>query len=607
MEAFAELNEAGDRIEVVFPYDPAAVKAVKSVPGARFIPRDKGGPKWQLPLDLTSARMLREAFGAGLELGEAVKRWGRTAVRREANLTELSRQDDAQLERLPNVLPELSEWLRPYQRADVAFLAQAEAINSNQPGLGKTAEIIGSIFEAGTDKGSQLVIAPKTSLEVVWLAELTKWQKHPVLLTSGNDSKEKREATIAQAVEMNSKDEPFWLVLNPHMVRYERDKTQPKIVEEGHERYPLVPVYPELFEIVWANVILDEYHKMGITNDKAIMHKTVKHLKRDKMLMMSGTPMGGKPIKLFAALKLIDPGKFTSKWRWAEQWLDISEVDGGSTGMHKSIEGLRAGLEESFYKAHAPYLLRRTKLEVLKELPPKQHIFIECPMTDKQRKQYETVAAEAEIKIEEEHLSITGVLAEYMRLKQFSDARHTVRHLASGELKVAPTTDSGKLEMLRSLLEERGITGTDEAEGDEKVVVFSQFSQIVDMLEEWLNQHGIETAKITGNVKERTKLVEEFQTDAGPRVMLMTTGAGGVSINLDRASTVIFMDETWDPDDQEQAEDRVHRVSRMHQVTVYYLRSKDSIEQHIAAITGGKRLTNEQILDLHRKLFKNAA
>lgn len=633
MECHAEVNKDGDRIDVTFSYDPAAVNAIKKVPGARFVPKDKGGPMWRLPLDLTSGRILREQFGDGLDLGPKLKRWGRTAVRKEENLTRLGAAEDAELVVLPKRLPLLMKAIegkpipefklpkthmlskkreaRPYQRAGIAFLAQADAINADDPGLGKTIQTIGAIFEAELDDGPQLVIAPKTSLDVVWKTELERWQPHPVLVTSGDDSQAKRQEIIDQAFDWAGEGKAFFLVINPHMARYERDRDAEMVKEEGKLRYPLVPVYGELFNIPWKTVVCDEYHKMGLTNPKSLMYKALRDIVREKLLLLSGTPMGGKPLKLWSALHMVDPGRFTSKWRWAGEWLEISDKEyekEGEAHVSQVIEGIRKEREAAFFKEHAPYLLRRTKGEVLTQLPPKQRIDVWCKMTPKQRKQYESIAAEAEIKIETEHLSITGVLAEYTRLKQFSDARQTIKHMANGELKLTPVPDSGKLPQLMALLNERGITGNDEEEGTEQVVVFSQYSSVVDMLEEWLNEQNIATSKITGAVNkkgERTKLVEEFQAEGGPRVMLMTTGAGGVSITLDRASTVIFMDETWDPDDQTQAEDRVHRGSRIHQVMVYYLRSEESLEEYIQRVTGGKRLTNDQLLDVHRMMLKD--
>jgi SNF2 family DNA or RNA helicase len=632
MNCKAELNEKGDRIEVTFPFDPEAVKAIKAVPGARFVPKDKGGPMWRLPADLTSGRLLREQFGDGLELGPKLKRWGRTAARKEENLTSLALADDAELEIVPKKLPLVMKAIagkpmpelklpkthmlskkrpaRPFQRADIKFLSMADAINSNEPGSGKTLEAIAAVFEAELDMGPQLVVAPKTSLETVWQTELERWQPHPVLLTSGDDSKKRRQEVIDEAFELAADETPFWLVLNWHMVRMERDRTADMVKEDGHLRYPLIPVYGELFNIAWRTLILDEYHKAGLTNPKSLMSKSADELIYEKLMMLSGTPMGGKPLKLFAALQRLDPGRFTSKWRWAGEWLEVIEGEYEREGeVHETREvgDIRTEREEEFYKAHAPYLLRRTKAEIFPQLPPKNRMDVWCDMTPAQKKQYETISKEVEIKIETENLKITGVLAEYLRLKQFSNARQTIKTMGSGKMLLYPRQESGKLPQLLEILNNRGITGTDEEEGDQQVVVFSQFSAMVDMMEEWLNKQGIATAKITGDVTkkgERTRLQEQFQAEGGPRVMLMTTGAGGVSITLDRASTVVFLDETWDPDDQTQAEDRCHRGSRFHQVDIYYLRSKDSIEEYIQKVTSGKRLTNDQLLDVHRMMMK---
>jgi SNF2 family DNA or RNA helicase len=112
---------------------------------------------------------------------------------------------------------------------------------------------------------------------------------------------------------------------------------------------------------------------------------------------------------------------------------------------------------------------------------------------------------------------------------------------------------------------------------------------------------------ITGDTKqsERTRIVERFQRGENPpRVLVITTTAGGVAITLDRAESVHIMDETWDPDDQSQLEDRVHRISRIHQVTVYKYRSLGTIEELIHKRVGDKQLTNETIMDVRRQMFR---
>jgi SNF2 family DNA or RNA helicase len=596
----ADLNDKLDRIIVKFKYSQQDVKKIKAVPGARFVPPANGGPMWKLPMDVTSAQMLREQFTDRLKCSERMLAWGRVAMQKTDKLVSLASADDATLEFVKQEYGDLHEWLRPYQRAGAAFMAETDCINADQPGTGKTAQTISSILERDKGEGSHLVLAPKTSINVVWEEEIDKLAPDmPVITMTGDDSKEVRAECLALAKEFHEDGTPFFLVMNPAFIRLEKDKEAPKVAVKGKLEYQMKPVYPEFFEFEWDTVVIDEYHKMGLSNNKTMMFQAANSLKAKHRMLLSGTPMGGKPIKLWGALHFLDPGRFTSKWRWIDEWL-VNE----DNGFGKSVQGVQPGKEDRFWEHLRPYMVRRTKAEVLPQLPPKQRIERWVEMTPKQKKQYDLFAANAELKIEEENLSATGILAEYMRLKQFSVAHQSASQWADGTVKVTPTYSSGHLIHIMDLLEERGITphGEDD-EGDEQVIIFSQFSQMVDMICKYLNEEqGIKTAKITGAVSQaqRTELAKEFQGEGGPRVMVVTTTAGGVALTLDRASTVIFTDETWDPDDQEQAEDRAHRASRIHQVTCIYLRSKGTIQEYIANLVEGKAITNREILDLRR-------
>ncbi len=617
-----ELNPDGDRIRVTFQYDMQDVKRIKKVPGAVWFPPNKGSNKtdegyWQLPRDLTSARFLREQFGDRLVLGPKVRKWGKQAKELEQRLSALSSAKDAPLPNLKKHHPKLYKWMRDYQHAGAAMMATTSCINADEPGTGKTIQTIASILERAPN-GRHLIIAPKTSLESVWGNHFEEWTDVPYIFISGDDSPEDRQECIDLCMEWVGEDLPFALILNPAFIRWIEDEDAEPEMVKGKEVKPMKPAYPELFDTEWSTIVVDEYHMMGLTNNKTNTFKAVNALQLADdglKLLLSGTPMGGKPIKMWGALHFLDPASFTSKWRWADQWLDVEEVDGGRSGMHKKINGVRDEREQAFWEHLRPHMVRRTKAEILPELPPKQRVDIWCEMTASQMKQYEKFAADAELKIEEENLTATGILAEYMRLKQFADAKQKVSHMGNGDLKVLPTFDSGKLPHLLQILGERGIVPTKgvprgeekgDAEGVEQVVIFSQFSTVVDMITKWLNEvHGIRAEKITGAVSQnrRTELVEQFQ-NAEVRVLVISTKAGGTALTLDNASTAIIVDETWDPDDQTQAEDRVHRMSRIHQVTIYYLRSKDSIEEYIRRLVKGKRITNENILDLRRMGLK---
>lgn len=627
-KALAELNPAGDKVEVHFRYDSDLVRSVKEVPGARFVNASEGGPFWLVPLNLDIMRRVREEFGDRLVIGRALKIWGREAVKREKNLQTMATVDDLPLEELElrHKLPELAKWLRPYQRADVKFLSVTSALNLNEQRLGKTPETIAAVFEAGLEAGPHLVCAPRTSLDTVWRFEIERWtanleQPHEVITYGGHLTARQREAALDEFWSCVEEQYPVWFVCTFQTVR---DGNEPAVEE-------------------WATFTVDEYHKSGLPNavggnDRSKGSKfswAVKDIKAQRRFALSGTPMGGKPIKLWGGLTFLYPQQFTSKWNWAKTWLEVSD-----NGRGQDIGGIQRGREDEFYASLAPYAVRRLRSEVLPQLPQAQWIDVWYEMTPKQAKQYSDMADRAETNIEEKKLGAIGILAEYARLKQFADAyageiRESYARCPTckgeGELviegrdeaskctdcdglgkrlkqHVVPSEESGMLPYLMERLAENGID-PDDPEGDSVAVVASQFKDVAIMVAGYLNKKGIKSELITGDVSqdERNRIQMAFRTDGKPtdaRVVVMTTTAGGVAITLDRADNVHILDETWMPDDQEQLADRVFNASRMHQVGVYVYRARGTVEEQIQETNIDKAKINREILDLRRQGFR---
>jgi SNF2 family DNA or RNA helicase len=601
-EVFAELNERGDRCILNFRYDEGTKNKIKyNVPGARFVPRDKGGPYWQLPLDLASMRILREQFGKKLILGDALKAWGREAVGQERKMRSLAVADDYPPEemklyrKLPKMLlgDKKIGWpgLRPYQRADIMFLsAQKGAMNLNEQRLGKTPEIIGSIFEADAENEPILIVGLQKSLDSVWRYEFERFTHLPVFTFNGNTSSTLRAKALAAVEDLLDDGLPFVFATTADMIR--------RGLPDGLE-----------LAIEWGTMVIDEFHKTGLAEPKNVFPKKAINIRAKRKYAMSGTPMGGKPIKLWGALHYLHPDSFTSKWRWAEQWLDVTK----GYDNHRNIGGIKHGKEDDFYAALAPYAVRRLRTEVLPQLPPKQHVNVWCGMSKKQRAQYDVFAADAEIRIDEYHLSATSVLAEYTRLKQFANARCEVEILSRDfdtgevEMKVVPTFDSGKLPELLERLIEQGIDPDDPA-GTSQAIVCSQFREHIEMVSRWLTEQGIKNALFTGktNKRESERIQKAFKAgndNEGLRVCCMVTTMG-VGITLDNVETVHVVDETWNPDDGEQVTDRAINTTRNHQVSVFWYRSKNSIEEYIYGVTSEKAEVNKEILDLRRQGFR---
>jgi len=577
MKPRCELDQRGKRICVWFDYNPNQITEIKMIDGRKFVPTDKGGPYWTVPLDIHNARQLRSIFGDDLVLGERVRAWGRAVVEKERNLMSVAGADDAELVRLPVENEDIFNFIstRPYQRADVAQMAQTSAINANEPSLGKTIEVIASIWEAGLEDGPQLIIAPTSTLESVWQPEIESHDGAEVYIYQGGD----RYVVWLRAMETHEEGQPFYVITNPATVL--RD-------------------WETLAQIEWNTITVDEFHKSGLPNSKSKFFDSIKKLKCQRFWSLSGTPIGGKPRKLWTSLHMVNREEFSSEWNWIKRWLD---VENGYAG-HKSVGGIRRGLEEAFYEAHRKYLIRRTKAEVRPELPEKQYVDVLCPMTPTQAAQYIQMATETEIRIEEEHLSASNVLALYTRLKQFANARCDIKPGGTG---VIPTFDSGKLPQLLERLEERGISK--DPEGSTQVIIGTQFAAFATTIVDYLTEKGIANV---GLISGATKMADrlrmggpkgEFQSGS-MRVLVLVTTAGGVGLNLDNAESVHVMDETWNPDDQTQLTDRGHRFTGL---TVYTYRAPNTIEQYIEDVGIDKSRINDLILDVHRKLLKKVS
>lgn len=648
LKAFAELNEKGDRIDVHFPYSKEGVEAIHEVPGARFVDKNKGGPLWRCPLDLVTGAKLREAFGAGLQLGQALRQWGIEEKRKQRNLRSLSIANDAELKRVPEEAPRIFKAIngdpipelelpplpdghphplmvprerRGYQFADIAMMALTNTLNANQPGTGKTIEWLGAIVESGKlHEGPHMVIAPVRSLENTWALEVERFLPD-VLTYTGEDPRLRNEEAEMFLADLEVDDDiPMMIIVNPDFLRIEkiwdakRDvEKEPPPKDQWARKDHKGNIYGyrndlqrRVMQTKYATLCIDEFHKHGMGNSTSLFRLSLDLIEADLRCDMSGTPVGGKPVRLFPVLQHLHPQEYTSKWRWAEHWLEIDD-----DGFGKTIGDIKPGREDAFYEEHARHMIRRLKREALPGLPPKVIEVVECPMTPGQNKQYEAFAKEAEIKIEEERLSGTNVLVEYARLKQFANAKCTVktRENRKGEkiIEVHPTDDSGKLPVLLQKLDEVGIR-KNEPEPGARAIVASESKRMIEMVCEYLRKAGIDADLMTGDTKDTRPLIKKFQgNDKKPYVLCMTTTTGGVSLNLERAGSVHVLDETWNPDDQEQLEDRGDRGSRTTPLLCFYYRTRGTIQEYIAEVTEGKAVTNRNILDVRRQMRQRMA
>lgn len=572
----------------------------KRIPGGRWVPNHKS---WSYPLSVDICITLRQVYGDGLVVRQRLSDWYRVAEAQRAAQTAGALATDAELRTLPVVAPALAATLRPDQRAGAAWVAagyRGGGLVADEPGCGKTLVTIAGVLEAGIS-GPVLIACPRLSVKAVWHKEITTWTNERVYIARGTRAKRQR------AIDRFKEDpaERKFLVVVGEMLRVKGHAEGKKWVHEGYE-------YPDLFDINWAQVVVDESHKMfgSLTVVKGTLAgRGLKEIgkKTDRRLAVTGTPFGkgGRVQGMFGTLHWLWPDEFTSFWRWAETHFQVDEEEvfipggRGRTKTVKKIVGLKGGVDaEQFLHTLGPRILRRTKAEVLPWLPPKQHINVVCELLPKQVAQYKRLDIDGEIVTDGGVITADGVLAGITRAKQLANG--VVNVDANGSVHF--TGESGKIDTLFEMLEERGIVG--DSGGDMKVVIASQFNELLAAVGKKLEAAKVPYHLMTGATSDskRDKMMAEFQAEGGHRVFMLNSKAGGVSVTLDAADEVHALDEMWDPGDNEQLEDRVHRASRNHKVRIYHYLSEGTVDEHIANDVEGKRFQQFQTLDGRRGL-----
>lgn len=590
-----------------------------------------------LPLNIDKIKAVHASF-QGVKATKALSAWIKQA---QATAKAVASVNNAAADaELPPLLmeevPETAQALRPYQRAGVKFISEREgALIADQPGLGKSLQTISALIAAGVE-GDILLLAPSSATQITWPAEVERWAPNDEVIPVIG-SRKKREAAL-KCLKKKSKHKRRWILCNIEMAKVKYHK--PRVVEGKSYKSWYEYVYPELFFVdyetkrthprLWSAIVIDESHRALITDKSQAWKQTQTRLGLGKLSTMddgkryalSGTPFRGKLQNLWGTLNWLFPYDYKSYWNWAEQWFD--KETNFHTG-YDQVGSIKKGMERDFHLAMAPFTLRRTKAEVAVDLPPKTYAGTYPPgtaeedrhegmiahwvtMSPKQQKAYDQMKEEAMATLSNGTIIANGVLAELTRLKQFATAYGRIEYTYDADgykLPVfRPDLPSAKFDWLVDFLDELGINGEPYEVSDDvrKVVIASQFTSVIDIFDEALNKLGIETCKVTGKVKaaDRQAAAKAFQTNGGPRVMLLNTMAGGVSLTLDRADDIVILDETFIPDDQEQVEDRIHRVSRVHNVTVHYVRALGTVEERIANITFGRDSLQKQLLDGQR-------
>jgi SNF2 family DNA or RNA helicase len=244
----------------------------------------------------------------------------------------------------------------------------------------------------------------------------------------------------------------------------------------------------------------------------------------------------------------------------------------------------RAWYDERLRAQTAPYLLRRTKLSVAPELPPKQEQIIYCEPTPAQAALYRAKQEESERSLLD--LAAGGASENSLRLATLTQLLR-LRQICCDPRLVAPATPAGasaKLEAFRELLDE----ALDEGH---RLLVFSQFTSLLALVRAELDADGIEYCSLDGSMSPKARQIEvdRFQSDDGPPLFLLSLKAGGTGLNLTAADVVVHLDPWWNPAVEAQATDRAHRIGQTRMVTSYKLICSGTVEEKVLALQEEKR------------------
>lgn len=437
----------------------------------------------------------------------------------------------------PISLPkQVDKILRPYQKEGIYWMHFLKkygfgGILADEMGLGKTLQAL-TILRMES-KGTHIVICPKT-LIYNWESEVKKFFPGMKCLVIDGDN-EKRKKLISEIDD------------------YDLAITSYSMLQKDYEVY-----LEEDVEFNYA--ILDEAHY--VKNIKTLSAKAVRLINAENKILLTGTPLENNLTELFSAFDLMMPGFLGSKSDFSKDF--VSKIERNNM---IALEILQAKIR--------PFILRRTKKEVLHDLPDKQEQIVFSEMTNKQAGIYNELLNRVKKEINDLvqkqgfERSRIQILSALLKLRQICNHPSLVDEDFVGEEEL-----SGKYEQFKMLL-------GDVIERGSKILVFSQFTSMLDIFQQDMEHEKIKYLRLDGSTKNRQELVNKFNDDDSIKVFLISLKAGGVGLNLTSADTVFLYDPWWNPMVEKQAQDRAHRIGQKKTVNVYKFITKNSIEEKI--------------------------
>jgi superfamily II DNA or RNA helicase len=448
--------------------------------------------------------------------------------------------DQKVLDRLPE---NITDTLRGYQEEGIAWLYERcdnenAALLADDMGLGKTLQTLSLLSLKKMEGKPSLVVCP-TSLLGNWADEAAKWTPDLKVQIMHGPQRKEHFSKIAD---------------------YDILITSYALVARDLEHY---------LEADLNVLVLDE--ASIIRNPDTQSAKALRKLKAEARVALTGTPVENAVRDLWSLYAFLLPGYLGSREDFKNRY---EQALAGAQPDENVLRRLRLRVE--------PFMVRRTKAEVAKDLPQKLEQVLWCEPSKLQKEAYEEILRHGVTKVDELEGGRARIqmLTVLLRLRQASCDLRLLGSEQISEKELAML--SAKLEMLVDLLKEA-------KRGGHRVLVFSQFTQMLGIIRETLENEGITMSYLDGSTRDRAGEVRKFQETNGPDVFLISLKAGGYGLNLTAADTVVHFDPWWNPAVEAQATDRAYRIGQTKPVTVYKLITRGTVEEKILKLQDKKR------------------
>uniref|UniRef100_A0A3B4BJ71 Uncharacterized protein n=1 Tax=Periophthalmus magnuspinnatus TaxID=409849 RepID=A0A3B4BJ71_9GOBI len=487
-------------------------------------------------------------------------------------------------DRQPDYLDCTGGTLHPYQLEGLNWLrfswAQGtDTILADEMGLGKTvqtATFLYSLYKEGHSKGPFLVGAPLSTI-INWEREFEMWAPDMYVVTYVGD---KDSRAVIRENEFAFEDNAI-----------RGGKKASRMKKDSSLKFHVLLTSYELItidmailgSIDWACLVVDEAHRLK--NNQSKFFRVLNNYSLQHKLLLTGTPLQNNLEELFHLLNFLTPERFSNLEGFLEEFADIAKED--------QIKKLHDML--------GPHMLRRLKADVFKHMPSKTELIVRVELSPMQKKYYKYILTK-----NFEALNTKGGGNQFSLLNVVMDLKKCCNHpylfpVAAMEAPRLPNgiyenqgliKASGKLLLLQKMMRKL-------KEGGHRVLIFSQMTKMLDLLEDFLENEGYKYERIDGGITGglRQEAIDRFNAPGAQQfAFLLSTRAGGLGINLATADTVIIYDSDWNPHNDIQAFSRAHRIGQNKKVMIYRFVTKASVEERITQVAKKKMMLTHLVV-----------